>query len=44
MIVNTKNEKAVVGSRLMGGGFVVCTINLIKEHEDRIKSNFRHFI
>ena len=39
MIVNTlKKEEAVVGSRLMGGGFGGCTINLIKKgHEDRIK-------
>ncbi|MFT5238964.1 MAG: galactokinase, partial [Flavobacteriaceae bacterium] len=39
MIVNTlKNEKAVIGSRLMGGGFGGCTINLIKKgHEERIK-------
>jgi galactokinase len=39
MIVNTlKSENAVVGSRLMGGGFGGCTINLIKKgHENRIK-------
>jgi galactokinase len=39
MIVNTlKKEKTVIGSRLMGGGFGGCTINLIKKgHEDRIK-------
>lgn len=39
MIVDTlKTEEAVVGSRLMGGGFGGCTINLIKKgHEDRIK-------
>ncbi|MDI5894317.1 galactokinase [Flavobacterium algoritolerans] len=39
MIVNTlKKEEAVVGSRLMGGGFGGCTINLIKKgHEERIK-------
>ncbi len=39
MIVDTlKNEEAVVGSRLMGGGFGGCTINLIKKgHEERIK-------
>jgi galactokinase len=39
MIVNTlKKEETVIGSRLMGGGFGGCTINLIKKgHEDRIK-------
>jgi galactokinase len=39
MIVHTlKKEEAVVGSRLMGGGFGGCTINLIKKgHEERIK-------
>lgn len=39
MIVDTlKKEEAVVGSRLMGGGFGGCTINLIKKgQEDRIK-------
>jgi galactokinase len=39
MIVDTlKKEAAVVGSRLMGGGFGGCTINLIKKgHEERIK-------
>jgi len=39
MIVNTlKKEPAVVGSRLMGGGFGGCTINLIKKgEEDTIK-------
>ena len=40
MIVDTlKTEEAVVGSRLMGGGFGGCTINLIKKgHEERIKT------
>ena len=39
MIVDTlKEEEAVVGSRLMGGGFGGCTINLIKKgHEEGIK-------
>lgn len=39
-IVNTlKKEKAVIGSRLMGGGFGGCTINLIKKgEEEAIKS------
>ncbi|PRZ24192.1 galactokinase [Flavobacterium granuli] len=38
-LVNTlKTEESVVGSRLMGGGFGGCTINLIqKGHEDEIK-------
>ncbi|MBP6425018.1 MAG: galactokinase [Flavobacterium sp.] len=35
MIVDTlKNEPAVVGSRMMGGGFGGCTINLIKKGEE----------
>jgi len=40
MLVNTlKKEPAVVGSRLMGGGFGGCTINLIqKGHEEVIKT------
>lgn len=40
MIVDTlKKEQAVVGSRLMGGGFGGCTINLIKKgQEEAIKS------
>ena len=39
MIVDTlKKEEAVVGSRLMGGGFGGCTINLIKKgNEEEIK-------
>ncbi len=39
-LVNTvKAEKAVIGSRLMGGGFGGCTINLIKKgEEEAIKS------
>lgn len=39
MIVDTlKKDDAVVGSRLMGGGFGGCTINLIKKgQEERIK-------
>jgi len=39
-IVDTlKKEKAVIGSRLMGGGFGGCTINLIKKGEEEgIKS------
>jgi galactokinase len=40
MIVDTlKKEDAVIGSRLMGGGFGGCTINLIKKgQEERIKN------
>ena len=35
MIVATlKNEPAVIGSRMMGGGFGGCTINLIKKGEE----------
>ncbi|MFM2369915.1 MAG: hypothetical protein RL619_2232 [Bacteroidota bacterium] len=39
MIVDTlKQEEAVIGSRLMGGGFGGCTINLIKKgYEEGIK-------
>jgi galactokinase len=34
-IVDTlKQEKAVIGSRMMGGGFGGCTINLIKKGEE----------
>ncbi len=34
-----KNEEAVIGSRLMGGGFGGCTINLVKKgHEEDIKN------
>jgi galactokinase len=38
-LVNTvKKEKVVIGSRLMGGGFGGCTINLVKKgHEEDIK-------
>ena len=36
-LVNTlKDEKSVVGSRLMGGGFGGCTINLIKKGEEEV--------
>ena len=39
-LVNTvKEEKSVIGSRLMGGGFGGCTINLIKKgQEDTVKN------
>lgn len=36
-----KEEPAVIGSRLMGGGFGGCTINLVKKgHEQEIKDKF----
>ena len=36
-LVNTlKDEKSVIGSRLMGGGFGGCTINLIKKGEEEV--------
>jgi galactokinase len=38
LVHTVKVEESVIGSRLMGGGFGGCTINLIKKgHEDRIK-------
>jgi galactokinase len=37
-----KNETAIVGSRLMGGGFGGCTINLVKKgHEEDIKKKIK---
>jgi galactokinase len=44
MIVDTlKKEPAVVGSRMMGGGFGGCTVNLIKKgEEDAIKTKLTH--
>ncbi len=43
MIVDTlKKEEAVIGSRLMGGGFGGCTINLIKKgFEEPIKEKLK---
>ncbi|MFV8368638.1 galactokinase [Flavobacterium sp. LB2R40] len=39
-LVNTlKKETAVVGSRLMGGGFGGCTINLIRKGEEELIKN-----
>jgi galactokinase len=36
-----KEETAVIGSRLMGGGFGGCTINLVKKgQEQQIKDKF----
>ncbi|MFH6992760.1 galactokinase [Flavobacterium sp. FlaQc-48] len=42
MLVNTaKTDDSIIGSRLMGGGFGGCTINLIKKgHENEVKSKF----
>jgi galactokinase len=40
LVDNVKNENAVVGSRLMGGGFGGCTINLLRKgKEERVKSD-----
>ena len=41
LVALAKDEKCIVGSRLMGGGFGGCTINLIQEgNEDEIKQKF----
>lgn len=32
LVANVRNHEAVVGARMMGGGFGGCTINLIKEN------------
>ncbi|WP_343698158.1 galactokinase [Flavobacterium sp.] len=42
MLVDTaKADDAIIGSRVMGGGFGGCTINLIKKgHENEVKSKF----
>jgi galactokinase len=42
MLVDTaKADDAIIGSRLMGGGFGGCTINLIKKgHENEVKNKF----
>jgi galactokinase len=42
MLVDTaKADDTIIGSRLMGGGFGGCTINLIKKgHENEVKNKF----
>jgi len=42
VLVNlAKKEESVIGSRLMGGGFGGCTINLVKKgYEEEIKNKF----
>ena len=42
MLVDTaKADDSIIGSRVMGGGFGGCTINLIKKgHENEVKSKF----
>ncbi|KAF2339394.1 galactokinase [Flavobacterium tistrianum] len=42
MLVDTaKEDDAIIGSRLMGGGFGGCTINLVKKgHENEVKRKF----
>lgn len=42
MLVDTaKEDYAIIGSRLMGGGFGGCTINLVKKgHENEVKRKF----
>ncbi|WP_316636061.1 galactokinase [uncultured Flavobacterium sp.] len=47
MLVDTaKADDRIIGSRLMGGGFGGCTINLIKKgHENEVKSKFsNHYL
>ena len=41
LVVLAKEEPAVIGSRLMGGGFGGCTINLVKKgQEQQVKDKF----
>lgn len=41
LVAYAKNDDAVIGSRLMGGGFGGCTINLIKKGEEQaVKQKF----
>jgi galactokinase len=40
LVDQTRNEKAVIGARMMGGGFGGCTINLVEEGAlDRIQES-----
>lgn len=42
LVEHTLEEKAVLGSRMMGGGFGGCTINLIKEDNmDKVNQNIK---
>ncbi|UTN05403.1 galactokinase [Flavobacterium bizetiae] len=41
LVATAKADDTIIGSRLMGGGFGGCTINLIKKrHENEVKSKF----
>lgn len=41
LVATAKEDDAIIGSRLMGGGFGGCTINLIKKgQENRVKNKF----
>ena len=41
LVDSAKADDAIIGSRLMGGGFGGCTINLIKKgHENEVKNKF----
>ncbi len=43
LVENTINQKGVLGSRMMGGGFGGCTINLIKEDDmENVNQNIKN--